>query len=211
MAPKSNSHTPEEVIGEILRIARAQETNYTGTGRRMPLNVASVLERPFRRLFLDHEETAQEAHKFFMGYAKRNPQILTPDAQKVVENLGIAKSYRLYVTELNVPQTRTSTEHMTRIELVSFHKILDTIRVLEEILRAPLNLTPFSRKERKGNEGNRYWSSHSLTRRNLPDRTEITDIKVRKRINGIGYSLPPKEVEYLQGTEFSHLLDAFEL
>ncbi len=123
--------------------------------------------------------------------------------------LGFSANLPIYITELNVPQTEGIHNHITDIDLISFYPINKTIQILEEVIRMPLGLTPFSHPHMKCQIEHRYWSSHSITKRNTPEGTKLTDIKLRKRIHGHGSSLSLKEIENLKRLGFGHIISSF--
>jgi hypothetical protein len=207
---QDKEHNPYEILSEIFTIIETEEQKYDSLHKNKPLSLVPNLERELRRFYLDDEQLSKKAHIFLEQYAKRNPHILTSPAQIITSYLRTNKGLRLYITELNVPDLQEGPgKHVTRIDMVSFYNMQITMGILEEIIRKPSGIQAFSRPHKKGNIENRYWVAHSLTNCNLPDKQEITDIKVRKRIHGTGYQLSEQQISELERLGFSHLLDAF--
>ncbi len=207
---QDKEHNPYEILKEVCKRIKDEEQKYDAFHKNEPLSIVPNLERELRRFYLDDEQLSKKAHEFLQEYAKRNSQILTPKARKVIDHLKNAGDLRLYMTELNIPDFQEGPKkHVTRIDMVSFYNMQITMSILEQLVRKPSEIQPFSSPHKKGNIENRYWVTHSLTSNQLPHKQEITDIKVRKRIHGTGYQFSEQQISELQRLGFNHLLGAF--
>jgi len=192
-----------EVFRNLFESARLSEGLYANDPLRLniPLTQVSRAEGRFRGLLLDYEALAREAHQFFMGYANRHPEILTEQARETlqwVDYLNNGGKGRFHLVELGVPKKLGGIgEHRVEIDVVSFYDIKNTMNLLGQYV-SPNNILSFHRPIRKGPLGSEYWSTRSVNRVQKTNKVEETNVKVRKRIHGTGYSLTEEMVRNLK-------------
>ena len=209
---QSAEHNPKDILRAVYATALEEEATCSELCKGKPLYHAARVEKHFRRLFLDNEELADLSNEFFLGYAQRNPHILTPEARRVVKILAENHknhSPRIYVVELDVPDTGNIAKHLVDMDLVSFLDIQRTQGFLEQRIQRPSGIAPFSHRHQKGNLDSRYWVMHSVTRKRDDYKEEITDIKLRKRVHGTGHQLSEGQIADFHRLGTGHIVDAF--
>lgn len=184
-------------LREVYKEAAESAQEYDLLHQNLPLNAVSRLERPYRKLFLDHPKLVGLSHKFYTQYSEQYPHILTAKANLALQGIRNLRG-EIGIVEINIPQFPEGLHrHRTEIDLVSFLPIKDTIRLLEDFVSSK-GLPQFSLPVQKGQIAHRYWSSRVSTTEQLTGKTEETLVKLRKRIHGTGYTLDNEEVRALK-------------
>jgi len=149
-----------------------------------PLDKAAMYERMARRAVLIDEHLAQDIHNLLLVYSKSNPQTLTPHALEILRKLQ-EDNVPIYITELNIAKIKQA--YSTNIDLVSFHRRDDrmnrTLDILTRGMIVPLKLEAFTKPKHKGEINSGYFSSQSITTRDLEGVFTTTDIKVRRSVH----------------------------
>jgi len=174
--------TRERILDRFVK-SLSSEYSPSNIKAATPLDKAARYERMARGAALVDEDLAHEIHTLLVKYAESNPKMLTPHAEEVIKRLEEIK--QVYITELDV--TRIPQADLTNIDLVSFAKkeagMRRTLEVLAEIIIHPLGLQAFTKPKQKGGINSGYFSSHSITTKDLEGVTVSTDLKVRKGVH----------------------------
>lgn len=176
---ENGTFTTKEMLEKAFSKAFAKAEGLESLLRSRPLNEVSAQEYDARAYLLNNEDIAKIADGFFREYTQRYPEILTPDARRIIDALGS----NMYVTKIMVPETGNINHHTVILGTTTFLPITEAIDSARNALRqAEVGYLLLPPSEKTKNDL-RYWSARSVTRREYPGIKKETFFKLRKRKN----------------------------